>query len=310
MASPETFAPNPAAARRTRLAAAGILFAGALWGLYWIPIRRLEALALGGVWGSLIVALVTCCLLAPWALAGRARLRRCHPLGILAVLLGGAAFMCYSVGLVQGQVAVVILLFYLTPVWSSLIERLWWRWPLTGRRLAVIALGLGGLTLVLGAAGSPLPRTLGDWLGLVSGVLWAVASSGMRARSTLGPGEGSFVFALGAVLGALALTPLLGPWPGLPPMPALGQAVAWIAVSATLWWAISLAIVVWAASVLAPARLGILMMSEVLVGVLSAALFAGEPLSALQLGGALLVIAAAVLEVAPLPGHRLSGTAR
>ncbi|WP_207233620.1 hypothetical protein [Salinicola tamaricis] len=43
MADTKSLAPNPAAARRTRLAAAGILFAGALWGLYWIPIRRLEA---------------------------------------------------------------------------------------------------------------------------------------------------------------------------------------------------------------------------------------------------------------------------
>ena len=54
---------------------------------------------------------------------------------------------------------------------------------------------------------------------------------------------------------------------------------------------------VWATAYLEPARVGILLMSEVLVGVVSAALFAGETMAGLQwLGGALL-ISAAVLDV-------------
>nr|WP_286009636.1 DMT family transporter [Salinicola sp. S1-1-2] len=282
------------------MAALGILLAGALWGLYWWPIRRLEALSLGGVWGSLIIAATACVMLSPWAIRHRGRLRRVSPLGFASVVLGGAAFMCYSVGLVHGQVAVVILLFYLTPVWSTLIERFWWRWPLTGRRLAVIALGLGGLGLVMGShGGTPLPHGIGDWLGLASGALWAIASSGMRAHNTLGPGEGSFLFAVGALLAALLLAPFLSAWPGLPPAETWWRAAAWIAAAAGLWWSASLAIVVWAARHLPPARLGILMMSEVLVGVLSAALLAGEPLAMIQVIGAVLVIAAAVLEVIP-----------
>jgi len=279
--------------------ALGILLAGALWGFYWFPIRRLEALHLGGVWGSLIIAVTACVLLSPWAFAHRRRLASSSRLGIVSVTLGGAAFMLYSVGLVHGQVAVVILLFYLTPVWSTLIERLWWRWPLTGRRITVIIMGLAGLGLVLGANGSPLPHSIGGWLGLASGLLWAIASSGMRSHNTLGPGEGSFLFAVGALVTALLLAPFLSAWPGLPPLENGWQITGWIVAAAGLWWSASLAILVWAARYLSPARLGILMMSEVLVGVFSAALLANEPLSWLQGVGAALVIAAAVLEVLP-----------
>ncbi|WP_303854051.1 DMT family transporter [Salinicola salarius] len=287
------------AARRTRLAAAGILFAGALWGVYWYPVRRIEALQLGGVWGSLIIAATACVVLSPWALAQRRRLARSSALGLASVTLGGAAFMLYSIGLVHGQVAVVILLFYLTPVWSTLIERLWWRWPLTGRRVAVILVGLVGLGLVLGANGSPLPHGIGDWLGLASGLMWAVASSGMRSHNTLGPGEGSFLFAIGALVTAVLLAPFLSPWPGLPSMETGWRVAGWILAAAILWWSASLALIVWAAGHLPPARLGILMMSEVLVGVFSAALFANESLAWLQGLGAALVITAAILEVMP-----------
>ena len=282
-----------------RLAALGVLLAGGLWGIYWYPIRRIEALQLGGVWGSLIIAATACVVLSPWALVQRRRLARSSALGLASVTLGGAAFMLYSIGLVHGQVAVVILLFYLTPVWSTLIERLWWRWPLTGRRVAVILVGLVGLGLVLGANGSPLPHGIGDWLGLASGLMWAVASSGMRSHNTLGPGEGSFLFAIGALVTAVLLAPFLSPWPGLPSMETGWHAAGWILAAAILWWSASLALVVWAAGHLPPARLGILMMSEVLVGVFSAALFANESLTWLQGLGAALVITAAVLEVMP-----------
>ncbi|MEC8916505.1 MAG: hypothetical protein VX796_02645, partial [Pseudomonadota bacterium] len=59
-----------------RLAALGVLLAGGLWGIYWYPIRRIEALQLGGVWGSLIIAATACVVLSPWALAQRRRLAR------------------------------------------------------------------------------------------------------------------------------------------------------------------------------------------------------------------------------------------
>ncbi|GHB31932.1 DMT family transporter [Salinicola rhizosphaerae] len=301
--------PLAPASRGVRLASMGILLAGGLWGFYWLPVRELEQHHLGGVFGSLIIAVTACLLLLPWAWHYRHRLRRASAKGLVSVALGGAAFMLYSIALVYGQVAVVILLFYLTPVWSTLIERFWWRWPLTGRRMAVIALGLGGLGLVMSGNGSPLPQGPGDWLGLASGALWAIASSGMREHNTLGPGEGSFLFAIGAVIAALLLMPALSPELIVPDLlvkrlsiiDAPWTAAGWALAAAGVWWAASLAIVVWAAGHLAPARLGILMMSEVLVGVFSAALFAGEPLAMIQIIGAALVITAAVMEVIPTP---------
>ena len=54
---------------------------------------------------------------------------------------------------------------------------------------------------------------------------------------------------------------------------------------------------VWPASLLTPGRVGILLMSDLLVGVLSAALFAGEPFGWREATGSVLIIGAALVEV-------------
>ena len=94
--------------------------------------------------------------------------------------------MLYSVGFVYGRVAIIILLFYLTPVWSTLIGRLLFGWRSTPARLAAILFGLIGLAVMLGANGDwPLPRNVGEWLALAAGVLWSIASTGIRVKADL-----------------------------------------------------------------------------------------------------------------------------
>mgnify|MGYP006301412855 CR=1 FL=1 len=231
------------------LASIAVVGIGALWGLYWVPLRRLEAVVHAGPWVTLAVLVVACGALAPAAWRGRARLRGAGSRALLSIGLGGASFALYSNALLYGQVAVVILLFYLTPIWSTLIARLWLRWPVSWWRYAAIGCGLLGIALVLRGehGGLPLPRSLGDWLGLASGMLWAVASTGMHVHSRTRPAETNFVFCLGGVALALVLTPLIGaPAPTPLAGPDLARAAAWALVIGGVWWALSLSAFMWA----------------------------------------------------------------
>ncbi|PWE48691.1 EamA/RhaT family transporter [Thioclava sp. NG1] len=285
-------------ARVTLIASAITLITGALWGLYWLPVRALDGHGLGGAWGTVAITVVACAAMAPVAWAKRAELTTATPAALASVALGGAAFALYSIGFLYGRVALVILLWFLTPVWSVLIGRFVMGWPVSRLRMAAIVVGLSGLGLMLGAGGGlPLPSSLGEWMTLVGGVIWSVATTGMRTRSTLSPGPATFTFAAGAALTALCLAPFLAPLPasGVDWAAALGLTIS----AGVFWWGAATAALMWATVRLEPARIGILLMSEVLVGAVSAALIAGELLSAMEIAGGALVLAAGLLEVWP-----------
>lgn len=283
------------------LAGMAVVAVGALWGLYWLPLRRLDAVAAAGPWATLAVVALGCALLAPFAWRGRARLRGAGRHALASLALGGAAFVLYSNGLLYGQVAVVILLFYLTPIWSTLIARFWLGWTVSWWRYAAIGCGLVGIGLVLRGShgGLPLPHALGDWLGLASGLLWSVAATGIRVHSRTRPAETNFVFCAGGAAMALVLVLALAGAPPRVAPAAWGAALGWTLLIGGLWWAASLTAFMWATQRLEPARVGILLMSEVLVGAVSAALLAAEPFGPLLAAGAVLVIAAGVLETVP-----------
>lgn len=282
----------------------GIVIAvGCLWGLYWLPLRQIEATAPIGTWSTLLAVGIAALSLA--AIAGRDMFEpfRAAPLTLVSTALGGASFVFYSNGLLYGDVAVVILLFYTTPIWSVVLGRVLLGWPIAGWRLAAVGTGVAGIALVLGGSHGtvPLPHELGDWLGLLSAVLWALASTGIRTQARLPALQCNLVFCLGAVVAACACALLLSAetTPFHLSLAELAAALAWAAVLGGVWWAIALTLFLWSAQRLEPARVGILLMGEVVVGTLSGVFIAGESLGPLMILGSILVVSAAVIETWP-----------
>lgn len=288
--------------RLSSFASLVVIGVGVLWGAYWLPLHALTAVAPLGPWATFVVLVPACIVLAPAGWRACTGQQAISKRGLACVMLGGCSFALYSTALLYGQVAVVILLFYLTPVWSTLIARFGLGWPISARRYGAIVCGLLGIALVLYSSygGWPLPHTLGDWLGLLSGILWTFASTGMYTHSRTGPLATNFFFCLGGVVTAFVLAFALAGWPAFQiTAGATLQAVAWVLALGVLWWALSLAALVWATQLLRPGRVGILLMSEALVGTLSAALFAAKPFGPPMVIGTTLVIAAGLLETLP-----------
>lgn len=296
---------------RAAILATSIVFAtGAFWGFYWLPVRALTQMGLTGAWGTAAITGAAVVLLFPVVLRSWATIRSAGSVALISIALGGAAFALYSVAFVYGRVAIVILLYFLTPVWSTLIGRYVMGWKTPRMRMVAIGVGLAGLTVMLSADGAaPIPRSTGEWMALIAGLLWSISTTGIRSRSTLAPAASAFVFCVGAMVTSLVLAPVLAPSPTGETLENLGRLLSVAFATGGIWWALSVSSLMWATVRLEPARVGILLMSEVLVGAISAAILAGEHLHSLELAGGSLVLLAGILEVWPIRRDRTSAAA-
>ena len=279
-----------------------IAVSGALWGLYWIPVRHLEARGVGVVWTTLGLFVVGLALLAPILIRHPPARAVFAPRMLATGLLTGGAFVLYSVSLVLTEVVTAILLFYLSPVWATVLGRVLLAERLTGSRLTALALGLGGLWVVLGGeSGVPLPRNPGDWCALIAGVMWAFGTLRVHQDSTISPiAHTASLFVGGAVV--IAIISLLPAMAG--PAPVVTAQAAAIILILTVLSVVSAWGILWGARLISPGRAGLLLMMEVITGLASAAVLAGEPFGMTQAIGSMLIVAAALVEVLPAAGRR------
>ncbi|MCA1777713.1 MAG: DMT family transporter [Loktanella sp.] len=280
-------------------ASAVVLLTGIFWGVYWVPIRTLAELGLDGAWGTGAITLSAVIFLLPFIIADQSLLRGHNVLAIASIMLGGVAFALYSIGFLYGKVALVILLWFFSPVWSVLIAKYLLRLQVPRLRFVAIAIGLTGLFIMLGSDGGlPIPRNLGEWIAFIAGIMWAFATAGMRLKSKVKPLPAALLFALGATMTSLLVAPLLEPVPTIEADDVYAIAVA-VLLTSGLWWVISIAALMWATVRLDPARVGILLMTEVVFGAATAAVFAGESLSVAEIIGGFMVVICGILEVWP-----------
>ncbi len=287
-------------ARPDLLPSLSVVLASGVWGLFWIPMRALRGEGLDGAWAGLSIYLCSAALCLPVVFWRRRHLAGGGTRLLITGLFTGAAFSLYAASLLLTEVVRALLLFYMTPIWSTLLGWLLLGERITVNRILAIVLGFAGLAAILGFEGGfPWPRNLGDWMGLCSGLAWAYGSLRVYSDSRSGVLEQVVAFVAGglAVSALLALLPLQGL--AAPPSAAALQAVApWLLLMAGVFVLPSMVVVFWGAGRLSPGRLGILFLCEILVGVVSAAALAGEPFGAPEIVGTLLITAAGVVEVA------------
>jgi drug/metabolite transporter (DMT)-like permease len=274
---------------------AAILLSTLFWGTLWIPLRRLDEAGLGGQWATAAGFTIPLLVLTPFAaMRWRPIAAGGWPLVQVGFLLA-ACIGLYAEALLRGQVARVILLFYLTPVWSTLLARVVLGDRITKARVLTIALGLTGLVVVCGiGSGLPVPRAAAEWMGLLSGFLWGAS---MVALQRVAPQATEFdrVFVQYLFLGGLfvlfTLVPGGRPWT-LPTVPTLLRGAPWLLLFGLLWMPLLLWLTMFGGSRLDPGRVAVLLMLEVVIGVGSAALLAHEPFGAREFAGALCIVAA------------------
>jgi drug/metabolite transporter (DMT)-like permease len=273
-----------------------IAVAASAWGVYWIPQRALADGGLSGGWSTIGQFLVPAILLAPIAVARRLRGRETGVGMPLIGLLMGGGIVFYANSFLLTDVVRALLMFYLLPVWGTLLEVVVLRRRVAPIRGLTLTLGLGGVWLVFGADGGwPLPANTGDWLGLLGGMIIALALARMNIVKPEGVFASLFAYCLYGTLVAVTMALVLGDAFGPPPTAdGVAAMLPWLTLMAMAFIIPTNCALMWGASRVSPGLFGIVILAEVVLGVVSAALWAGEPFGWREaLGGAMILAAGA-----------------
>ena len=299
--------PNPGA-HSTTAPTLAILASTVLWGTWWIPLRKLDALGFGSIWttgGGLLIPLLV---MLPVAILGRKRIAAAGWPLIFSAFFFACALALYAEGALRGQVARVILLFYLTPVWSTLLARFMLNQPITPRRVLTLVFGLAGMLVILEVDNaSPLPRDAGEWFGLVSGVAWGLAMVYTQRTPTHPVADKVALQFIFAVLVFAALTAIPGGREWSAAFDITATSLGWLLGFAFLWNLPVVWLTFYGGGRIEPGRVAILLMMEVAIGLITAAVFTDEPFGVREFTGAVLIISAGVTEffkAPPLPGAK------
>ena len=272
------------------------LYGGGVWGLFWIPLRALEEAGINGLWVTFVYFLVPTIFLIP---VGIWRLKYLKLGGFnlqLTGMLSGGALMLYATSIVYTDVVRAMLLFYLTPVWGTILGRLFLNENITPIRIFSMIIAIIGMLTIFGLGVKfPIPQNVGDWMGVASGLMWAVASLRIRLNqnaSAIDMTLGFFFWAtIFAIIIALTIAPNFVPTLSqvLPALPILLVFVILLILPGTL-------ASLWGPKFLNPGLVGLLFMTEIVVGSISVALLAGEPFGYREVIGIILISSASMIE--------------
>jgi len=282
-------------------ASAALIYGALCWGVIWYPYRLLNDIGLSGVQSSLLsysLALL---------IGGMLFWRRFNC--ILHVpasaywlsLIAGWTNLAYVLAIIDGEVMRVMLLFYLSPLWTLLLARVWLHEPWHKPQLLAIGLSLLGAVLMLtdGQWAWPWPQSTSDWLALSAGIGFSLTNVMTRFSTHLTiAAKGMLVW-----LGVFGLSFAVLLWQsGIAGMAFITAStftsyvtitflvIALLLVSATL-------LVQYGVTKIPAIQASVLFMSELIVAAIAAYFLAQETMSVMEMIGGCCIIAAGILSV-------------
>jgi len=294
----------------------GLVCASAvLWGLYWMPVRALNDFGITGIWTAWLLAIAGLIASLPFLLIGSTgKIGWQHVLGALGI---GSAFALYGIALSYTDIIRVVLLFYLAPAWSTIIECVFFNRKFTARSAIGLLLSFIGIVVIFRGE-LPLDGlgALGDWLALLAGMGWATGSALMFSSRKISVPAMTTASFLGALIVATAFLLFsgdlsLGNFGSDTKDLSAGFMNSTVANVISIHWKKLLlafvllgffylvpvsAITLWGATQIPPALMSFLLTLEVIAAVASSAILLGEPFGLIELLGTALIISGALVE--------------
>ena len=208
-------------------------------------------------------------------------------------LAAGWANLAFILAMLEGTVVRAMLLFYLAPIWTLLLGRWILHEKIGMRMIGLMALAMSGAMLMLWdpELKQPWPHSIADWLALSSGMAFALNNVLIRKLQQEPILLKTQVTWVGCVLVAGIAILLRGQ--SLPEVEA--QMVGWAILLGIAGFMLANLTLQYGVTHMRAQRSAVILLFELVVGGISAALIAGETLSLREIVGGLIILLAGYL---------------
>ncbi|KPK39126.1 MAG: hypothetical protein AMJ69_06545 [Gammaproteobacteria bacterium SG8_47] len=268
-----------------------LLIAATLWGVFWYPLRWLEHSGIGGVGAAALIYAGT---LVPGLMLLHRRWGELGRQSWTLVWLAVASGVCnitFILAMLYGDVVRALLLFYLSPVWATLLGHVILGEYISRRAYTVLGLAMLGALVMLVQPGADVVSglQLADVLALTSGFTFALVNTLVRRAQTVSVPVKTVVAWWGVLLSAVLLI-ALGAEPVPQPAPLVWGIAALLGLVAMPAMTLS---VQYGVTHMPVHRSAVILLFELVAGAVSSLWLSDEVISAREwLGGACVVLAA------------------
>ena len=267
------------------------LVAATLWGLLWYPLRFMEELGVSGLWASVMIYSAMLIPLLPMLWVNRSGIMQ-QPLALFLIgITAGWANLGFILALLEGNVVRVLLLFYLSPVWTVLLGKLLLKEHLSMPAWLSVVMAMCGAGIMLwqSDAATLLPSNAADMLAITAGIAFAIMNVLVRMTGNI-----PIVMKMGpACLGVLTLA-AIGIFVMQSTPPVLTPVTLGIATGVGCIGMLAMTYTAqYGVTHLPVHRSAVIFLFEVVVGAVSAAILTNEIVTIREWAGGLLVILAA-----------------
>ena len=272
----------------------GLLFGALCWGIVWYPYRLMAEAGVSGVASSFYTYAITI-LLGCILFAKHWRGVFAQPKSIIWLsLIAGWTNLAYVLAVIDGEVMRVMLLFYLSPIWTLLLAHFWLKEKTQYAGYAAIAVSLLGAFMMLydpQLGGLPLPKNTAEWLGLSSGIGFSLTNVITRKSQHLSLAAKSFAVWVGVLLVSAVFILFTGE--SFVP-PTFFHTTHWLVMGAIALLLMAATVFVqYGVTRIAATRASILFLFELVVAAIASYYLANEQMTWNEwLGGGLIVLAA------------------
>ncbi|MDP1659973.1 MAG: DMT family transporter [Methylotenera sp.] len=277
------------------LAVFGLLFGALCWGIIWYPYR---IMAEAGVSGA-VSSFYTYCIATVIAGIYFAKYWRGifkQPFSIIWLgIAAGWTNLAYVLAVIDGEVMRVMLLFYLSPLWTLILAHFWLKEKTQLVGYIAIAVSLIGAFVMLydpQVSSLPLPKNTAEWLALSSGMGFSLTNVITRQSTHLSIRAKSFAVWLGVLAVSLVFITFSNNTISAPSLFSLSNWLVMILIAILLMAATLL--VQYGVTRMPATRASVLFLFELVVAAIASYYLAHETMAINEWIGGSLIIAAAI----------------